>query len=196
MTVAKLSKCSKSPTTQTSKNRAKASWLTILASKASMRRGGNRRNTRYTATLPMRNGAFQPATHRLRAATRDYGPRDYGPRDYCGRPCAGGKPAAHPPTNHTNKHQSCLAPGGNRRNTRYTATLPMRNGAFRPATHRLHAATLVAIAARLRKETILPIKSIAARVGLGTSKGANRNLHVWMQQTEKQELQRKAGDVG
>ena len=53
-----------------------------------------------------------------------------------------------------------------------------------------------AIAARLRKETILPIKSIAARSRLGTSKGANRNLHVWMQQTERQEVQRKAGDVG
>ena len=44
--------------------------LTIPASNASMRRGGNRRNTRYTATLPMRNGAFQPATHPLQAATR------------------------------------------------------------------------------------------------------------------------------
>ena len=32
--------------------------------------GGNRHNTRYTAALPMRNGAFQPATYRLRAATR------------------------------------------------------------------------------------------------------------------------------
>ena len=54
----------------------------------------------------------------------------------------------------------------------------------------------LAIAAGLRKETILPIKSRAARVGLGTSKGANRNLHAWMQQTERQEVQRKAGDVG
>jgi REP element-mobilizing transposase RayT len=61
---------------------------------------------------------------------------------------------------------------------------------------RKNAPGKLAIAARLRKETILPIKSIAARVGLGTSKGANRNLHVWMQQTEKQEVQRKAGHVG
>jgi putative transposase len=61
---------------------------------------------------------------------------------------------------------------------------------------RKNAPEKLAIAARLRKETILPIKSIAARVGLGTSKGANRNLHAWMQQTAKQEVQRKAGEVG
>ncbi len=36
------------------------------------------------------------------------------------------------------------------------------------------------IAARLRKETRLSIKDIAARVQLGTSKGANSNLHRWM----------------
>ena len=61
---------------------------------------------------------------------------------------------------------------------------------------RKNAPENLAIAARVRKETILPIKSIAVRVGLGTSKGANRNLHAWMQQTEKREIQRKAGDVG
>ena len=59
----------------------------------------------------------------------------------------------------------------------------------------LEAAEKLAIAASLRKETVFPIQSTAARVGLGTSKGANRNLHAWMQQTE-QEVQRKAGDVG
>ena len=53
---------------------------------------------------------------------------------------------------------------------------------------RKNAPEKLAIAARLRKETILPLKSIAARVGLGTSKGANRNLHAWMQQTEKQDI--------
>jgi hypothetical protein len=66
-----------------------------------------------------RIGAFRPATHPLQAATR-------------GRPRAVADmttPAAG------------LAPGGNRRNTRYTATLPMRNGAFGPATYLLHAAT-------------------------------------------------------
>ena len=36
------------------------------------------------------------------------------------------------------------------------------------------------LAARLRRETTLPVKWIAARVHLGTSKGANRNLHWWM----------------
>jgi len=55
------------------------------------------------------------------------------------------------------------------------------------ARRRKNAPEKLAIAARLRKETILPIKSIAARVGLGTSKGANRNLHAWLQQTERQE---------
>ena len=38
----------------------------------------------------------------------------------------------------------------------------------------------LAIAARLRKETTLTLKAIAARVHLGTSKGANTNLHKWM----------------
>ena len=61
---------------------------------------------------------------------------------------------------------------------------------------RKNAPEKLAIAARLRKETILPLKSIAARVGLGTSKGANRNLHAWMQQTEKQDIRRKEDTVG
>ena len=39
----------------------------------------------------------------------------------------------------------------------------------------------LALAARLRKETTLSLKTIAARVHLGTSKGANSNLHKWMQ---------------
>jgi hypothetical protein len=37
------------------------------------------------------------------------------------------------------------------------------------------------IAARLRRETIMSLKSIAARVGLGSSKSANAKLHAWMQ---------------
>ena len=37
------------------------------------------------------------------------------------------------------------------------------------------------IAARLRRETILSLKSMAGRVGLGSSKSANANLHTWMQ---------------
>ncbi|MHB8519900.1 MAG: transposase [Limisphaerales bacterium] len=60
---------------------------------------------------------------------------------------------------------------------------------------RKNAPEKLAIAARLRKETILPIKSIAARVGLGTSKGANRNLHSWMQNPENKDVQRKTGNV-
>lgn len=38
----------------------------------------------------------------------------------------------------------------------------------------------LAIAARLRNETTLTLKAIAARVHLGTSKGAKTNLHKWM----------------
>src|SRR5208337_3823780 len=37
------------------------------------------------------------------------------------------------------------------------------------------------IAARLRRETILSLKRIATRVGLGSSKSANTKLHSWMQ---------------
>jgi len=42
----------------------------------------------------------------------------------------------------------------------------------------------LAIAARLRRETTLSIKTIAARVELGTSKSANARLHAWMNGTE------------
>jgi REP element-mobilizing transposase RayT len=50
----------------------------------------------------------------------------------------------------------------------------------------------LAVAARLRKETTLSIKEIAIRVRLGTSKGANANLHKWMQGTAKQQQALKA----
>ena len=39
----------------------------------------------------------------------------------------------------------------------------------------------LALAARLRRETTLSVKWIAARVRLGTSKSANKNLHQWLQ---------------
>jgi REP element-mobilizing transposase RayT len=39
----------------------------------------------------------------------------------------------------------------------------------------------LALAARLRRETTLPLKWIAARVRLGSSQSANANLHQWMQ---------------
>ncbi len=41
------------------------------------------------------------------------------------------------------------------------------------------------MAARLKWETILSLKSIAARVGLGSSKSANAKLHHWMQANAK-----------
>jgi hypothetical protein len=41
----------------------------------------------------------------------------------------------------------------------------------------------VAIAARLRRETALSLKSIAARVGMGPSNSANARLHKWMRAT-------------
>jgi len=48
-----------------------------------------------------------------------------------------------------------------------------------PARRKSDPAKL-SIAARLRQETTLPLKAIAHRVHLGTSKGANSNLHRWM----------------
>ena len=36
------------------------------------------------------------------------------------------------------------------------------------------------LAARLRRETTMPVKWIAARAHLGTSKSANSKLHLWM----------------
>jgi hypothetical protein len=43
----------------------------------------------------------------------------------------------------------------------------------------------LAVAARVRKETTLSIKWIAARLQLGTSKRARAMLHHWMQNHEK-----------
>ena len=51
------------------------------------------------------------------------------------------------------------------------------------ASKRKNAPEKLALAARLRKETTLTIKQIAARVCLGKSKGANTNLHRFMQTT-------------
>jgi REP element-mobilizing transposase RayT len=48
------------------------------------------------------------------------------------------------------------------------------------ATRRKSDPLKLALAARLRTETTLSLKAIAARVHLGTSKGANANLHKWM----------------
>ena len=48
------------------------------------------------------------------------------------------------------------------------------------ATRRKNDPAKLAIAGRLRKETTLTIKSIAARVHLGSSKSANARLHGWM----------------
>jgi REP element-mobilizing transposase RayT len=47
------------------------------------------------------------------------------------------------------------------------------------------AAGKLALAARLRRETTMPLKWIASRVGLGTSKSANRNVHRWMKANPK-----------
>ena len=48
------------------------------------------------------------------------------------------------------------------------------------ALHRKSDPAKLALAARLRKETTLSIKEIAARLYLGKSKGAKTNLHKWM----------------
>ena len=42
----------------------------------------------------------------------------------------------------------------------------------------------LALAARLRRETTLPLKEIALRAHLGTSKSANARLHRWMKQSQ------------
>ncbi len=42
------------------------------------------------------------------------------------------------------------------------------------------AAAKLAPAARLRRETTMPLKWIAARVNLGSSKSANAKLHRWL----------------
>jgi REP element-mobilizing transposase RayT len=48
------------------------------------------------------------------------------------------------------------------------------------SSHRKNNGNKLAIAARLRKETTMTLKAIAARVHLGTSKSANTRLHTWM----------------
>ena len=53
------------------------------------------------------------------------------------------------------------------------------------ASHRKSAAGKLALAARLRRETTMPLKWIAARVRLGTSKSANSKLHLWMKENQK-----------
>jgi hypothetical protein len=50
---------------------------------------------------------------------------------------------------------------------------------------RKSAAGKLALAARLRRETTMPLKWIAARVRLGTSKSANSKLHLWMKENKK-----------
>jgi hypothetical protein len=49
------------------------------------------------------------------------------------------------------------------------------------AARRKGDAEKMALAARLRKETTLSVKAIAARVHLGTAKSANVRLHEWRQ---------------
>ena len=48
------------------------------------------------------------------------------------------------------------------------------------ANRRKNDPAKLALAARLRRETTLPLKWITARVRLGTSKSANTKLHLWM----------------
>jgi len=50
---------------------------------------------------------------------------------------------------------------------------------------RKSAAGKLALAARLRRETTMPLKWIAARVRLGTTKSANSKLHHWMKENKK-----------
>ncbi len=53
------------------------------------------------------------------------------------------------------------------------------------AQRRKSAPEKLAIASRLRRETTLSIKTIAARMHLGTSRSANVRLHQWMRQSQE-----------
>jgi len=53
----------------------------------------------------------------------------------------------------------------------------------------------LAVAARLRRETTLPIKTIAALLHLGTSKSANATIHRFMKSNPAVD-EAKADDVG
>ena len=48
----------------------------------------------------------------------------------------------------------------------------------------------------MRNHFHLVVETPNANLVVGTSKGANRNLHAWMQQTEKQDIHRKEDSVG
>jgi hypothetical protein len=54
------------------------------------------------------------------------------------------------------------------------------------AIQRKRAPGRLDLAARLRRGPIMPLKWIAARVHLGTSKSANGKLHEWMKQPKTQ----------
>ena len=41
------------------------------------------------------------------------------------------------------------------------------------------------MAARLRRATTMPLKWIATRLRLGTSKSANSKLHLWMKENKQ-----------
>ena len=58
------------------------------------------------------------------------------------------------------------------------------------ATHRRSEPGKLAIAARLRSETALPIKWIAARVQIGTAKGAKSVLHHLPQSQDQRKTAR------
>ncbi len=63
------------------------------------------------------------------------------------------------------------------------------------AAQRKSAAGKLVLAARLRQETTMPLKWIAARVGLGTSKSANSKLHRWMKENQNPGLKAMMASV-
>jgi hypothetical protein len=77
-----------------------AAWgvADVPAAAAGLAPGGNRRHTRYTVTLPMRNGTSRPVTYRYMPlhGCGSKRPRDYGPRDNSDRRCAGGDQTPNP----------------------------------------------------------------------------------------------------
>ena len=60
------------------------------------------------------------------------------------------------------------------------------------ASRRKSDAGKLALAARLRQQTTLPLKWIAKRLWLGTSKSANSKVHQWMRAEQASGMPRRA----
>ena len=84
-----------------------------------------------------------------------------------------------------------ISENAERRAERIMAEEWRRSGWTEMVSQRKSAAGRLALAARLRRETILPLQWIARRVQLGASKSANGKLQAWV----KGQAQRSADSV-